>query len=342
LAALVNFEFAIGKLEIVSLIGPNGAGKTTFFNVLAGELGPTKGDLRFQGKSIVGLKPEQIAKLGIARTFQNIRLFKGMTVAENVRVALGCHSEYSLFESFLGGSKVRNQEGRGREEILTLLDFVGLANVHAELAANLPYGSQKRLELARALALRPNLLLLDEPTAGMNPHETAELMELIKKIRDRQTAIIVIEHDMKVVMGISERVIVGAFSRPDRKRYREDAEAVFEQFPVLKARQNQLGGKLSGGEQQMLAIGRALMSKPELLLLDEPSLGLSPILAKTIWKTIRAINQKGMTVLLVEQNAAAALHLSEKGYVMETGRITMEDRCVNLLQNEEIRNAYLG
>jgi branched-chain amino acid transport system ATP-binding protein len=208
LAALVNFEFAIGEREIVSLIGPNGAGKTTFFNVLAGELGPTKGDLRFQGKSIAGLKPEQIAKLGIARTFQNIRLFKGMTGAENVRVALGCRSEYSLFESFLGCSKVRNQEGRGRGEILDLLDFVGLVNVHAELAANLPYGSQRRLELARALALRPNLLLLDEPTAGMNPHETAELMELIKKIRDRQTAIIVIEHDMKVVMGISERVVV--------------------------------------------------------------------------------------------------------------------------------------
>jgi branched-chain amino acid transport system ATP-binding protein len=141
---------------------------------------------------------------------------------------------------------------------------------------------------------------------------------------------------------VLENLRVGAFSRSDRNRYREDAEAVFEQFPILKARQNQLGGKMSGGEQQMLAIGRALMSKPDLLLLDEPSLGLSPIMAKTIWKTIRAINQKGMTILLVEQNAAAALHLSEKGYVMETGRIAMEDRCVNLLQNEEIRNAYLG
>ena len=141
---------------------------------------------------------------------------------------------------------------------------------------------------------------------------------------------------------VLENLRVGAFSRPDRKRYREDAEIVFEQFPALKARQNQLGGQMSGGEQQMLAIGRALMAKPELLFLDEPSLGLSPIMTKTIWKTIRAINQKGMTVMLVEQNAAAALHLSEKGYVMETGRITMEDRCANLLQNEEIRNSYLG
>jgi len=208
LGALVNFDFSIGEREIVSLIGPNGAGKTTFFNILAGEMGPTQGDLRFQGKSIVGLKPERIANMGIARTFQNLRLFKGMTVFDNVRVAVGCRSSCSLFQSFLSGSKVKEEERNREKEIRSLLEFVGLANLQGEISANLPYGSQRRLELSRALALRPNLLLLDEPTAGMNPHEKAELMALIKRIRDRHTAIIVIEHDMKVVMGISERVVV--------------------------------------------------------------------------------------------------------------------------------------
>jgi len=141
---------------------------------------------------------------------------------------------------------------------------------------------------------------------------------------------------------VMENLRVGAFSRSDRRFYKQEVDRVFELFPTLKDRYSQLGGTLSGGEQQMLAIGRALMSKPKVLLLDEPSLGLSPLLTKTIWKTCRTINQEGTTVLLVEQNALAALHISEKGYVMETGKIILEDRCENLLKNEEIRKAYLG
>jgi len=208
LGAIVDFDFVIHPGEIVGLIGPNGAGKTTFFNLISGEMGPTRGDIHFLGQSINGLKPEQVAKRGIARTFQNIRLFKAMTVYDNIRVALCCNAHCSLARSFLGGSKVKKEDVEFHREVMTLMDFVGLSWARKETASNLSYGDQRRLELVRALAVRPKLLLLDEPTAGMNPHETAGLMELIRKIRDRQITIIVIEHDMKVVRGISERVVV--------------------------------------------------------------------------------------------------------------------------------------
>lgn len=204
----VNFEIPRGR--IVSLIGPNGAGKTTFFNQLTGMLTPTSGDIDFDGESTIGLAPNQIVQLGISRTFQNIRLFGNMTVLANVMVGRHVRLKASWWGSLLKLPSVRAEEDLTRQRARELLDLVGLRREYEEeWAQNLPYGDQRRLELARALASDPKLLLLDEPTAGMNPDETARLTALIKRIRDElHLTILLIEHDMKVVMGISERITV--------------------------------------------------------------------------------------------------------------------------------------
>jgi branched-chain amino acid transport system ATP-binding protein len=204
----VNFEIPRGA--IVSLIGPNGAGKTTFFNQLTGMLRPTSGEVLFDGESIIGLAPNQIVQLGISRTFQNIRLFGNMTVLANVMVGRHVRLKASWWGSLLKLPSVRVEEAATRQRARELLDIVGLPrDYEEEWAQNLPYGDQRRLELARALASDPKLLLLDEPTAGMNPGETARLTALIKQLRDDlNLTVLLIEHDMKVVMGISERITV--------------------------------------------------------------------------------------------------------------------------------------
>ena len=470
--AVDDLNLVVNRNEIVSLIGPNGAGKTTAFNVITGVYAPTNGRVYFEGKSIVEnhprgkmkklyeganadqyLKtimptPDKITKLGIARTFQNIRLFKSQTVFENILIAEHMRRTSNLFTATLHLNGAEEREMRSEAE--RLLHILELDDVRDEMATSLPYGKQRRVEIARALATKPSLLLLDEPAAGMNPQETLELTEFIGRIRDDfHLTIFMIEHHMDLVMQISDRVYVldfgkliahgtpdevqndpnviraypvrgisfevsegevvtligangagksstlrsivglvkpsagqisfegqelrgmntenivkqgitlvpegrrvfvnltvyenlkmGAYMRKDRLD--DDLNWVYELFPRLKERSWQSAGTLSGGEQQMLAIGRALMSRPKLIMMDEPSLGLAPIVVQGVFDIIKEINRQGVTILLVEQNANMALKAADRAYVMETGRITMSGTGRELSENEEIRAAYLG
>jgi branched-chain amino acid transport system ATP-binding protein len=210
LTAVKQVNFALEQGMIASLIGPNGAGKTTFFNMLTGIYVPTSGTLRLDNRDITGARPDKLTSLGIARTFQNIRLFNNMTVLENVLVGRHCRLKTGLVGALLRPPAVMQEEQKAKQNALGLLDFVGLGSSKAqETAKNLSYGDQRRLEIARALASDPKILLLDEPTAGMNPNETADLTRFIYRIRDElKLSILLIEHDMKVVMGISDRVSV--------------------------------------------------------------------------------------------------------------------------------------
>ncbi|MDX2100708.1 MAG: ABC transporter ATP-binding protein [Leptolyngbyaceae cyanobacterium bins.59] len=210
LVAVNRVDFTLEPGMIASLIGPNGAGKTTFFNMLTGLYYPTTGQLSLRGQNITGFAPDRLTGLGISRTFQNIRLFSNMTVLDNVLVGRHSRLKSGLVGAVLRPPKVRAEEHQARERAAYLLDFVGLgASKGRELAKNLSYGDQRRLEIARALASDPQILLLDEPTAGMNPNETAELTRFIRQLRDELSlTILLIEHDMKVVMGISDRVSV--------------------------------------------------------------------------------------------------------------------------------------
>ena len=209
LKAVEGFDLEIHENELVGLIGPNGAGKTTVFNMLTGVYQPTEGAVYLDGNLMAGKKPHQMVKAGIARTFQNIRLFKKMTVIDNVRVAFNLHMNYSVLQSILRTPLVWKEEeeiDRKARELLSVFNMEGLAD---HVAANLPYGQQRKLEIARALATNPKVLLLDEPAAGMNPTETAELMEAISIIRERfHVSILLIEHDMSLVMKICERLVV--------------------------------------------------------------------------------------------------------------------------------------
>lgn len=210
LTAVKQVDFVIEQGTIASLIGPNGAGKTTFFNMLTGIYIPTSGQLWLDNREITGARPDQLTSLGIARTFQNIRLFNNMTVLENILVGRHSRLRTGLIGAILRTPAVRQEERQAKGKALALLDYVGLGAAKAnELAKNLSYGDQRRLEIARALASEPKILLLDEPTAGMNPNETADLTRFIHRIRDElDLSILLIEHDMKVVMGISDRVSV--------------------------------------------------------------------------------------------------------------------------------------
>jgi branched-chain amino acid transport system ATP-binding protein len=209
LIAVNDLTFTIPSRGIVSLIGPNGAGKTTFFNTLTGLYRVTDGQILFDGTDVTSKPPHAITKLGVGRTFQNIRLFPQMTALENVLVGMHSRLKGGIVGSILGTPGVRREEREARERARELLSYAGLRRVDDELAESLSYGDQRRLEVARALATEPKLLLLDEPTAGMNPQETVTFMEFVSKLReDRPVAILLIEHDMKVVMGISDRVTV--------------------------------------------------------------------------------------------------------------------------------------
>lgn len=209
LKAVTDFNLEIGESELVGLIGPNGAGKTTVFNLLTGVYQPTEGSYYVDGVRMKGKKTHEVVQAGVARTFQNIRLFKRMTVIDNVKTAMNMHLSYSLLSAIFRGKKYWQQEAEIEAKALDLLEMVHLKDKAYELAQNLPYGQQRRLEIARALATGMKLLLLDEPAAGMNPSETAELLEIINDIRERfHISVLLIEHDMSLVMKVCERIQV--------------------------------------------------------------------------------------------------------------------------------------
>jgi branched-chain amino acid transport system ATP-binding protein len=209
LVAVDNVTFTVPEKSVVSLIGPNGAGKTTFFNVLTGLYRPTLGSVILNDRDVTALAPHKIASIGLARTFQNIRLFNQMTAEENVMVAMHSHMKSGIVGTVLRTPRQRREEREAREFARELLDYVGIGKTADDYARNLSYGDQRRLEVARALALRPKVLLLDEPTAGMNPNESAQFVDFVRRVRtDRGVSVLLIEHDMSVVMQVSERVTV--------------------------------------------------------------------------------------------------------------------------------------
>lgn len=209
LVAVNKISLSLEQGRIASIIGPNGAGKTTFFNTLTGIYKPDEGQINFNDRSLIGLRPDQVSERGISRTFQNIRLFGAMTVLENILVGMHTQLKQSAVDALFRTKKFHDEERDSENRAKELMRYVGLKNVGNQLARNLPYGGQRRIEIARAIAANPTLLLLDEPTAGMNPNETADAIKLFRRIRDdKGITILLIEHDMRVVMGISEHISV--------------------------------------------------------------------------------------------------------------------------------------
>jgi len=512
--ATQNVHMRLQGGHVYSLIGPNGAGKTTLLNIISGIITPERGSIHLMGRNIAGAAPWRICHLGLGRTFQNLRLFADMSVLDNVKMGVHRHMHAGFFACLLNLPAAIRAERNAREAALSILEFLELSALAHVPAGSLPYGQQRRVEIARALATDPRLLLLDEPAAGLNPQETQELIQIIARIRDHGITILLIEHHMELVMAISDHVFVldygekiaegapaavqtdprvvaaylgapeevqavgescvgdetagdetsaivkpasasvpapavvavpqqvllrvedlrvrygaiealkgvsldvhegeivtiiggngagkttlmrsisglqaaaggcvhfsgqditqmpghqrgtlgiaqspegrqvfadqsvyenlllGAWHRrADVRGIAADIEAQFARFPRLRERQKQLAGTLSGGEQQMLAIARALMAHPKLLLLDEPSLGLAPLIVQDIFQTIRELRSQGVTILLVEQMANQALAVADRAYVLETGTITAQGRAQDLRHNPKVRAAYLG
>ena len=230
--ALNSVNFHVNRGEICALIGPNGAGKTTVFNVVTGVYPITSGQILFKGEDLAGKKRHQVTKSGLARTFQNVRLFGDMTALENVITATDVHKKTGLVRQLFGSPLARREERESREKAQELLDFMGIGHRADQLGKNLPYGDQRRLEIARALGTNPELVLLDEPAAGFNPAEKVELANIIKKIRDKGYTVLLIEHDMSLIMGISDRVAVLDFGQ----KISDDLPSVVQNDPrVIEA-----------------------------------------------------------------------------------------------------------
>ena len=208
LVAVSDMSFTVDEGEVVGRIGPNGAGKTTAFNVITGFLRPTRGEIRYRGRSLNGLRPHEIAAAGLVRTFQKTSVFAANTVFENILIGLHHRGRATPWQTLLGLPSVRAEEQRLRDEARSILDFVGITHRAGELGGALPYGEQRLLEVAIALAANPSMLLLDEPVSGMNPSETSSFMRLLERIREQGVTVLLVEHDMRMVMGVSDRVVV--------------------------------------------------------------------------------------------------------------------------------------
>ena len=475
LVALNDVSLSVNEKEVVGLIGPNGAGKTTLFSLIAGSLTPTSGNISFNGKKISGLPSNRICKLGVARTFQIPRPFPELTVFENIEVA-----------EMFGHSGISSKKKIGTPS--EICEIVGLGKKRKIVAKTLSVSDKKRLEVGRALATRPMLILLDEFAAGLSAQESEWATKFVRQMQnDYGLSIVWIEHVMHVLMKNVDRVFVldhgvkiaegppneivknekvleayfggkekwesssnkkraevdeilsvsnlsvyygetralwdvnfnvlrselvaiigsngagktttlrsvqgvikpksgkivflskdvteisankntssgmslipegrglflrmnvrenlelGAFTKRARKNLNQNLQRMYELFPILKERSTQTAGSLSGGEQQMLAIGRALMSEPQLLMLDEPSLGLAPIMATKVFQTLKELKQSSnLTILLVEQNVNAALGIADRAYLFENGRVVREGTPDKLRDDPVIRQSYLG
>ncbi len=229
LAALSNVSFKVNEGEIVGIIGPNGAGKTTLFNLITGIFPPTKGNITYHGKSLLGLRPYKVTELGLARTFQNIRLFGHLSPLENVMVGAHCRTKAGVWKGLWRTPTQRKEENATRERAQTLLKLVGIEGDVDSSASSLPYGQQRRLEIARALATEPEIILLDEPAAGMNENETEDLSLLIKKIQTMGKTVVLIEHDMNLVMNVCDRLMVINFGQ----KIAEGTPAEIQQNPLV-------------------------------------------------------------------------------------------------------------
>ncbi|MBO8163531.1 MAG: ATP-binding cassette domain-containing protein [Brevibacillus sp.] len=494
--AVANSTFEVPAGAIVALIGPNGAGKTSTFNCITGMYTPDSGRILFNGQPIHHLKPHEIARCGLSRTFQNLQVFHNLTVLENVLVACRATRQAGLLPAMLRLPRIRQQEQEAERLALKLLGDVGLAHKAESSAKDLSFGEQRLLEVARALAVEPKLLLLDEPMSGLSREEVAAMVKLLKRLRADGLTILLIEHDVSTVMEVADQIVVLEFGTPiavgtpeeirtnprvieaylgqenqewtpllggkrntseetvltvrNLDAYRgsihvlrdvslevrknelvtiigangagkstllaaisglipaaagqvivhgqevqgktaeqlasiginhvperrgmfpeltveqslllgaytrrkgtkagetgaeavqEDLERMYTLFPRLRERKKQLAGTLSGGEQQMLAIARGLMARPQLLMLDEPSLGLAPLIVAEIFEKLCELKEQGMTILLVEQNARAALRIADRVYTLERGTIQFSGTPEELLADARLNQTFLA